>query len=61
MLLETVSLAVASDYFQKLNAGDKSVCNYRTFHTVLLKCAPLYILLVRVSVVFASDYLHMLT
>ena len=43
MLLVTVSLAVASDYFQKLNYWlglGKSLCNHRTFHTVLPKCAP---------------------
>jgi len=38
MLLATVSLAVASDYFQKLTADGKSVCNHRAFHTVFLKC-----------------------
>ena len=31
MLLATVSLAVASDYFQKLTADGKSVCNHRAF------------------------------
>ena len=38
MLLVTVSLAVASDYFQKLTYWPglgKSLCNHRTFHTVL--------------------------